>query len=242
MLSGAEASQSNVLRLLPGCRYAHLATHGFFADEQFRSKAGHELAGEQLFGGSATLSSGWRGGVTYRNPLLLSGIVLAGANLPQKNDAAVFRRDDDGILTAEQIVSADLRNVELVVLSACSSGVGRMADEEGIMGLTRAFHLAGAKSVVASLWQVDDRATRALMVEFYKNLWEKKLSKLEALRQAQLTMLRQYDPKEGKLRGAGVLKPVDPAKLARAFEAGAKAREPLAPFYWAAFVLSGDGR
>ena len=149
---------------------------------------------------------------------------------------------DGGILTAETIAGLDLKKLDLVVLSACETSLGEVAGGEGVLGLTRAFHTAGARTVVASLWQVNDAATKALMAESYRNLWETKLSKLEALRQAQLTMLRHYDPKDGKLRGAGVLKSVDPAKLANAPEAGAKARDPLPPFYWAAFVLSGEGR
>ena len=91
---------------------------------------------------------------------------------------------------------------------------------------------------MASLWNVDDAATRTLMVAFYTNLWEQKLPKLEALRQAQLAMLRKYDPKAGTWRGAGGVRPIDPAKLAQAKEAGGA--KPLSPFYWASFVLSGD--
>jgi CHAT domain-containing protein len=90
------------------------------------------------------------------------------------------------------------------------------------LGLQRAFQVAGARTVVASLWQVDDRATRTLMVDFYQNLWRKNMTKLEALRQAQLTMLR-----EGVKRGLG--------------EPETKMRR-LPPYYWAAFVLSGDWR
>ena len=113
---------------------------------------------------------------------------------------------------------------------------------EGLISLQRAFQLAGARSTLTSLWKVEDRATQTLMVEFYNNLWEKKLGKLEALRQAQLTMLREYDPTTGKLRGPGAVTPVDPAELAQARQTTAKGRKPLPPFYWAAFVLSGDWR
>ena len=102
------------------------------------------------------------------------------------------------------------------------------------MGLQRAFHMAGARTVVASLWKVDDKATRALMVEFYKNLWAKNLGKLEALREAQLSMLKYYDPEEGRIRS---LKPLDgsPSK-------SQQSSDRLPPYYWAAFVLSGDWR
>jgi CHAT domain-containing protein len=97
---------------------------------------------------------------------------------------------DDGILTASEVAQIDLRETELVVLSACETGLGAVAGGEGILGLQRAFQLAGAKTVVASLWQVSDEATLALMVEFYRNLWERRLGRLEALREAQLAMLR----------------------------------------------------
>jgi CHAT domain-containing protein len=136
----------------------------------------------------------------------------------------------------------DLRGVELVVLSACETGLGKQIRGEGLISLQRGFHLAGVRSTLTSLWKVDDAATKALMVEFYTNLWEKRLSKLEALRQAQLTMLHEYDAELGKLRGWGATTAADPAKLAEARRKVRTDRGPLPPFYWAAFVLSGDWR
>jgi CHAT domain-containing protein len=116
--------------------------------------------------------------------------------------------------------------------------LGPVAGGEGLLGLQRAFQLSGARSVVASLWQVDDAATQALMREFYRNLWDRRLSKVEALRQAQGTMLQRYDMRRGQLRGAGAERPVDPKKLAEAQPT--PLRPP--PLYWAGFVLSGDWR
>jgi CHAT domain-containing protein len=231
------ASEAALRTSMPQSRFIHLATHGFFADEKFRSMFRHDVQGEQLFGG-AELVTAKQAGVTTRNPLILSGVVLAGANLPPPTDPLGLPTGEDGILTGEEIASLDLRGTELVVLSACETGLGRVAGGEGVMGLTRAFHLAGARTAVASLWKVDDQATKALMVEFYTNLWQKKLGKLEALRQAQLTMLRGYDPKSGSLRGVDTKTRVVPGKPP---EAG-QAKGPLPPFYWAAFLLSGDWR
>ena len=222
---------------MPNSRYIHLATHGFFADEKFRSMYGHDVAGEQLFGGAAELVTAKRASVTVRNPLILSGIVLAGANLPPETDELGLPTGEDGIMTAEEVVNLDLRNTELVVLSACETGLGKVAGGEGVFGLTRAFGLAGARTTIASLWKVDDSATQALMTEFYTNLWQKKLGKLEALRQAQLTIMRDYGQQSGTVRGTIVkLKPTTPHEKPK------KRGSRLPPYYWAAFVLSGDWR
>ena len=160
-------------------------------------------------------------------PGLLSGLVLAGANLPPKPD------QDDGIITALEVASLDLQRVDLAVLSACETGLGQSAGGEGMLGLQRAFQVAGAKTTITSLWSVDDAATQTLMTNFYSRLWDPKhpLGKLEALRQAQLEMLRHYDPKSSQVRGIQIEKPLADSKSAR-----------LSPKYWAAFVLSGDWR
>jgi CHAT domain-containing protein/lipopolysaccharide biosynthesis regulator YciM len=177
VLDGKEATEAAFRKEAPQHRYVHLATHGFFAPPKLRSALrppmGKDRAAE-LFGDR---------GVAGYHPGLLSGLVLAGANRPAPAG------QDDGILTAVEVAVLDLGQVELAVLSACETGLGESAGGEGLLGLQRAFQVAGARSVVASLWQVDDRATRALMERFYDNLWNKKLSKLEGLRQAQLWML-----------------------------------------------------
>ncbi len=217
-LSGPLATEDTVRREAARHMYLHLATHGFFAAERFASAlqrstqpglASMELRGNQSIAGY--------------HPGLLAGLVLAGANAPMP--------EDDGILTAEEVATLNLSSVELAVLSACETGLGQIAGGEGLLGLQRAFHAAGARTVIASLWRVDDIATREIMERFYENLWKKNLGKLAALRDAQLWMLR--------VRGARGLQ-VDARGLN---VVGVKRLDDrLAPYYWAAFVLSGDWR
>src|SRR5262249_54511959 len=148
----------------------HFAGHGFFVDPskaQFLSGHYFETAGESRY-------------FLQRHQLLLSGLVLA---------PAAKESDLPTILTAEEVGSLDLRDTDLVVLSACETGLGCSVGADGVLGLTRAFLTAGSRSVVSSLWKVDDAATSLLMEEFYRNLWERRLSKAQALRQAQLTVL-----------------------------------------------------
>jgi CHAT domain-containing protein len=152
---------------------------------------------------------------------------------------------EDGILTAEEIQSLDLRGTELVVLSACETGLGRSRLGQGVLGLQRAFHAAGASAVVASLWKVDDAATSVLMEHFYTNLWVKKMPKLEALRQAQLAVLNdpglvRSRPAELAKRGIGETpeKLPDSGRVAPRYARDARSD----PSRWAAFILSGDGR
>jgi CHAT domain-containing protein len=136
-----------------------------------------------------------------------------------------------------EVAALDLSNVELAVLSACETGLGEVAGGEGILGLQRAFQTAGARSVVSSMWKVPDRATQMLMTKFYENLWDKKMPKLEALRKAQIWMLREV-PMDDTLfnevqRGLG-----GNQESRGRIEKG----KPLPPYYWAGFVLSGDWR
>jgi len=160
-----------------------------------------------------------RGNIVGFHPGLRSGLVLAGANRP------VEAGQDDGILTALEVAELDLAHVDLATLSACETGLGKAAAGEGLLGLQRAFQVAGTHSVVATLWTIRDDAGRQLMIDFYENLWAKKMSKVEALQAAQLEMLR-----EGVKRGLDVS------------ERPADQHHRLPPWYWAGFVLSGDWR
>jgi CHAT domain-containing protein/tetratricopeptide (TPR) repeat protein len=195
----------------PRHRWIHLATHGFFAPETVRSGLDRSTDDEQhlhgeLFG-SASEVRGF-------HPGLLSGIALAGANggshLEAGFNSSSGKEADDGILTALEVTGLDLRNVDLVVLSACETGLGHVAGGEGVLGLQRAFQLAGAKNVVASLWKVDDRATVALMRVFYHKLWVEQKPAAVALREAQLAMLRHSEQIEllATTRGANFAKTV----------------------------------
>jgi CHAT domain-containing protein len=146
-------------------------------------------------------------------PEMRSALALAGAD-----DASEM--EGDGLLTALEVQAMDLAEMDLAVLSACETALGEAREGEGVLGLQRAFQTAGVRSTITSLWRVHDEATRILMVEFYRNVWQKKLARGEALRQAQLAMLNGKPYRDPK----------------------APESERLAPYFWAAFVLSGTWR
>jgi CHAT domain-containing protein/Tfp pilus assembly protein PilF len=243
-LVGADAGLAQVARALENARYAHLATHGFFDDRGTRSVL--QLTEEDFRRGRR----GERVGAGLRSPLLLSGLVLAGANCKEKGRPETWA-DDGGILLGEDIVGRNLHKMELAVLSACETGLGDVADGEGVFGLQRAFHVAGCRNVIASLWQVDDEATAALMNLFYARLWHpdlaKRLPPLQALREAQLTLYRQPELvaqfAKGEVRGPKADKVIKIEDYAPPKPAEVPAGEKRAhPRQWAAFVLSGDGK
>ena len=242
VLGRSDASEPAMRKILPQAHLAHLATHGFFAESRYRSVLDQPPALDPI-----ALSWGFVDGsglrfeptallaVSGRNPLVLSGVVVAGANLPPRISDSGLPDGADGILTGEEVASLDLRCTQLVVLSACDTGLGEMGGGEGVFGLQRAFHLAGARTTIASLWKVDDAATEALMVEFYRNLWQKRLGSLEALRQAQVSMIHRYDPRTETLRASGSSRP-------GVISERENDADRLSPNFWAAFVLSGDWR
>jgi len=185
-LTGTGASEPAVVEALQGKAIVHIATHGYFATDECREAM-----------------------PTVLNPMARSGLVLAGANNPADPAAA-----SDGILTAEEVAALDLSGTNLVVLSACETGLGHIVAGEGVMGLRRSFAIAGVQTVIMSLWSIPDQATSALMAGMYEHLLKRRgSSPSESLRQAQLGILAEQR------------------------EAGA-----VWPQAWAAFVVSGDWR
>jgi CHAT domain-containing protein len=239
-LGGVEAATARLRQELEQSRYAHLATHGFFADKQFRSvlQLDPKLFERHMAEGRILE----RRGEGARSPLVLSGLVCAGANRPDTPER--------GILSGDAIAGLLLDDLHLAVLSACDTGLGDVAGGEGVFGLQRAFHIAGCHNVVASLWKVDDAATAALMTRFYGYLFaadqSQRLPPLEALRRAQLDLYRHPELipawSRGEVRAPGLPRPATtpppgdtPPELVTS--AG---RAPIK--LWAAFTLSGLGR
>jgi len=205
-LTGAAASETAFKQKAPGSRVLHLATHGFFLGGDCVRGPGTTRG----IAGMVVEDSKTSPLVPARNPLLLSGLALAGAN----NRAAAGPGEDDGILTAEEVASLDLSGTEWVVLSACETGLGRIEASEGVFGLRRAFQVAGAGTLIMSLWSVEDEATRAWMRALYEARLIQRMDTAEAVRQASLEVLRSR-------REAG---------------------ESTHPFFWGAFVAAGDWR
>jgi CHAT domain-containing protein len=172
------------LRAIRSPRIVHLATHGFFLEDQPHDSG----TGWPGLGAIDRLSS-----ARFENPLLRSGLLLAGFN-SWRSRGDVPAEAEDGMLTAEDVTGMDLLDTELVVLSACETGLGQVHVGEGVFGLRRAFALAGAKTLVMNLWKVPDEQTQELMVDFYSRILRGE-GRAEALRQAQLALLLKYpDP------------------------------------------------
>jgi CHAT domain-containing protein/tetratricopeptide (TPR) repeat protein len=164
----------------------HLATHGFFLSDQHRSRADSLLGPVPVWEDDSPRGGG------VENPLLRSGLALAGANTFLRGEPLPAEAED-GIITAEDVSGLDLLGTELVVLSACETGLGEVRVGEGVLGLRRAFVLAGARTLVMSLWKVPDGPTAELMQLFYGNL-RSGMGRAEALRKAQLDLVKVYPP------------------------------------------------
>lgn len=160
----------------PSPRILHLATHGYF----FPDPKGQGQGAKGNFGQEPVFKMS-------EHPMIRSGLLLAGAKqawLTGKHPEG----QEDGILTAYEISQMNLSNTELVVLSACETGLGQVSGNEGVYGLQRAFKIAGVKYLIMSLWKVDDRSTAAFMAKFYQQWLQRKQSIPQAFRTAQQAM------------------------------------------------------
>jgi len=166
-------------------RLLHVATHGFFLHDDE-----HELDASRRMNSFGRIQpfSGNRFDhlIHIDNPLLRSGLALAGVNT-WLNGGVLPPEAEDGILTAEDVTGMDLTETDLVVLSACETGLGEIKIGEGVYGLRRSFAIAGAKTLVMSMWQVPDLETKELMIDFYTRLKDGK-GRAAALREAQLAI------------------------------------------------------
>jgi CHAT domain-containing protein/tetratricopeptide (TPR) repeat protein len=198
-LKGAEASEAEFKQQAAGRRVLHLATHGFALGARRPVREGTR--------GIGGVGSGERPAAKHAAPLL-PGLALAGAN------AAAPAGGEDGFLTAEEITALDLSSVDWAVLSACETGISDPDAVEAVQGLHRSFRRAGARTVIMSLWAVDDATTLAWMKSLYEARFLKKLDTATAVREACRARLAE--------RRAAMLD--------------------THPFRWAAFVASGDWR
>lgn len=158
------------------------------------------------------------------------------------SSAVLLAKDDkeDGRLEVREIFGMDLK-AGLVVLSACETGLGKLSSGDELVGLTRAFIYAGTPSVVASLWKVEDSSTAQLMASFYRNL--KTMSKVEALRQAQLELIKgQASSDLLARRGVGGIGKLGEVPHTKPTSAESLTVSTSHPYFWAPFILVGDGK
>jgi CHAT domain-containing protein/tetratricopeptide (TPR) repeat protein len=187
---GCAATEDAFNKEAPGKQVIHLSTHGYYLES--KSLPDNEM--DTINPDEA---------VVEENPLLQSGLVFAGCNLHgEGTDSAGL---DDGFLSAYEVSAMDLQGVDIVVLSACETGLGRVEEGEGVYGLRRSFQLAGARTVISALWKVNDKITSTMMSLFYT-----KSDRIipERMREMQLELigkLRQHDLPDHPLNWAGFI-------------------------------------
>lgn len=178
-LNLGETATEESIKAIKAPTVLHLATHGYFFPDPQATKKDRAQAGAAF-----KLSD---------HPMIRSGVIMARANHAWKSGAPLRPGLEDGILTAYEAAQLNLENTELVVLSACETGLGEIQGNEGVYGLQRAFKIAGARHLIMSLWQVPDFQAQVFMTAFYTYWLEKKQSIPDAFRAAQLDMQKQYN-------------------------------------------------
>lgn len=210
--TGSQATKEQLLRV-HGSQVLHVATHGYFLADAAREP---ELSASQ----SLVLQekdSSVDMEVLRSNPLLRSWLFLAGAN-----------KSSDGTMTALEVAGLDLYGTRLVVLSACDTGLGDSRNGEGVYGLRRALVLAGSETQLISLWSVSDKATRRLMVDYYRRLRDGE-GRASALRSVQLSFLKSREQVQERRR-----------RNLTMVDANERPGNLSHPYYWAAFIQSGE--
>jgi len=208
LYTGKEALEE-VLRSMGAPSVLHLATHGFFLRDIEIEDLSSESSDRGIAIHSTVAPTAAGKKAKIENPLLRSGIVLAGANNALRSGDT---EECDGIVTAEKILGLRLRGTDMVVLSACDTGLGEVKEGEGVYGLRRAFSQTGTRSLVMSMWSVPDEETKELMVEFYKNIQSAKMNRCQALRKAALKEMKIVKERYGTTN----------------------------PLFWGAFVFMGE--
>lgn len=172
LYKGADATEECMKKLGSGGmkspRILHIASHGFFKPKE---SEGHDVGKHNSI-------------LVNEDPMFRSGLILAGANNTRRS-TIYDEEQEDGIIHSYEISQLNLAGTELVVLSACETGLGDIDDNEGVYGLQRAFKIAGAKYLIMSLWQVPDKQTSLLMTAFYKKWLENKMTIPDAFHAAQ---------------------------------------------------------
>ena len=207
----------------------HIATHGFYWTEREASKYDDKL--------SFLMTAAERPHYVEDKAMTRSGLLFAGANYALAGNK-LPEGVDDGILTAREISRMNLRNVDMVVLSACQTGLGDLKGD-GVFGLQRGLKKAGVSTIMMSLWKVDDKATELLMEQFYKNL-ASGMNKFESLKQSQ-KYLREYEVEVDASQEGRKQWNANSRQQANAAAEDKSLHKIIRPYnsprYWAAFIL-----
>lgn len=194
----------------------HIATHGFcWSDSTIRQVSRDHTLGFALAAGDE--------GQADEQAMTRTGLLFSGAANTFKPDVTVPDSIEDGVLTAHEVAQLDLRGLDLVILSACQTGLGEIGGD-GVFGLQRGFKMAGAQTIIMSLWKVNDLATRDMMIRFYSNYIEQGMSKHEAFVEAQ-RWLKHRDEVEHMYTYKDPDEKLTPEEYRRSFP------------HWAAFIM-----